>query len=183
MKQTRVNFLLAAILIFAAAISRVILYPNNYSPIIGMALLGGAIIKDKRFAFVLPIFAMFVSDVMFEASGIAKGFWGWGQLVGYAILAVITVFGFNLKKVNAVNVIGFSLVSSSIFFVLSNLSFFLIDNKIYHTYSNSLDGLKNCFIQALPFFKAHIDLAFSLILFGTYYIITTYATANKRVTV
>ncbi|MFT3907983.1 MAG: hypothetical protein QM737_01045 [Ferruginibacter sp.] len=181
MKQNKTNLLLAVILILAAAISRVVLYPNNYSPIIGMALFGGAIIKDKRFAFVLPIFAMFISDVMFEASGIAKGFWGWGQLVGYGILALITVIGFRLKKVNAINVIGFSLISSVIFFVLSNLTFFLIDNKIYHTYTNDLEGFKNCFVQALPFFKAHIDLIFSAILFGSYYLITTYVTNNKHV--
>lgn len=181
MKQNKINLLLAVILILSAAISRVVLYPNNFSPIIGMALFGGAIIKDKRFAFVLPIFAMFISDVMFEASGIANGFWGWGQLVGYGILAIITVFGFRLKKVNAVNVIGFSLISSVIFFVLSNLSFFLIDNKVYHTYSNDLVGFKNCFIQALPFFKAHVDLIFNAILFGTYYLITTYVTNNRQV--
>jgi hypothetical protein len=180
MKQNKTNLLLAVILILAAAISRVITYPHTLSPIIGMALFGGAIIKDKRFAFVLPLFAMFISDVMFEVSGIEKGFWGWGQLSGYAILALITVFGFRMKKVNAVNVIGFSLVSSVIFFLLSNLSFFLIDNKIYHTYSNDLAGFKNCFIQALPFFKAHIDLAFSAILFGSYYLITTYITNDKQ---
>ncbi|MBS1743262.1 MAG: hypothetical protein JST81_09525 [Bacteroidetes bacterium] len=183
MKQNRINVLLAVILILAAAMSRVILYPNNFSPIIGMALFGGAIIKDKRFAFVLPLLAMFVSDCMFEFSGIANGFWGWGQLVGYAILGVITVFGFRLKKVNALNVIAFSLISSVIFFVLSNLSFFLIDNKIYHTYSNDLAGLKNCYVQALPFFKWHVDLTFSVILFGTYYLATQFAfNNNKRVT-
>lgn len=181
MKQNRINLLLAFILILAAAISRVVLYPNNYSPIIGMALFGGAIIKDKRFAFILPIFAMFISDVMFEASGIAKGFWGWGQLVGYGILAIITVFGFRLKKANAVNVIGFSLISSVIFFTLSNLTFFLIDNKIYHTYTNDFAGFRNCFIQALPFFKAHVDLIYSSILFGSYYLITTYVTNSKQV--
>ncbi len=182
MKQSNSNLLLAGILILAAAISRVVLYPDNFSPIIGMALFGGAIIKDKRFAFLLPIVAMLVSDIMFEASGIAKGFWGWGQLVGYGILAIITVFGFRLKKINPVNVIGFSLVSSVIFFVLSNLSFFLIDNRMHHTYPNNFAGLTNCFVAALPFFKAHVDLIYSGILFGSYYLINTYITNSKQVT-
>lgn len=183
MKQDRLNLLLAVILIVAAAISRVVLYPHNYSPIIGMALLGGAIIKDKRFAFVLPIFAMLLADLLFEVSGIARGFWGYGQLIGYGILAIITVIGFRLKKINALNVVGFSLISSVIFFVLSNLSFFLIDNKNYHTYTNDFEGMKNCFIAALPFFKWHVDLVFSIILFGTYQLITSYSVSSKRVAV
>lgn len=175
------NVILAVILVLAAAISRVVLYPHNFSPIIGMALFGGAVIKDKRFAFVLPLFAMFISDCMFEFSGIAPGFWGWGQLVGYSILALITIIGFNLKKVNVVNVLVYSLMSSVIFFVLSNLSFFLIDNKIYHTYTNDFAGLKNCFVQALPFFKWHVDLIYSTILFGTYYLVTNFAFNKKQV--
>ena len=184
MRQHRMQ-LLAVILILAAGISRVIMFPHNFSPIIGMALFGGAIIRDKKFAFVLPIFAMFLSDVMFEMSGIANGFWGWGQLVGYGILALITIFAFRLKKINPLNVFGFSLISSCIFFVLSNLSFFLIDNKVYHTYSNDFAGLKQCFIMALPFFKTGIvaDLVYSGVLFGSYYLLNTYSTYNKHVTV
>lgn len=180
MKQNKTNLILAIILILAAAISRVVMYPDNFSPIIGMALFGGAMIKDKRFAFVLPIFAMFLSDLMFQVSGIAIGFWGWGQLVGYGILALITVFAFRLKKVNPVNLVAFSLASSIIFFVLSNLSFFLIDNRIYHTYTQDLAGLKNCFIQAIPFFNYKADLVYTGLLFGTYYLITHYAFAKKQ---
>jgi hypothetical protein len=182
MKQNRINLLLAVILILAAAISRVVLYPNNYSPIIGMALFGGAIIKDKRFAFILPLFAMFISDVMFQVSGIAAGFWGWGQLIGYGILAIITVFGFRLKKVNVPNIIGFTLASSLIFYLLSNLSFFFIDNNIYHTYPNTFNGFIDCYVKALPFLRWKTDLVFSGILFGIYYLITNYAiNANKQV--
>ena len=40
---------------------------------------------------------MLLSDIMFEISGIAPGFWGWGQLTGYGILATITLIGFTLK--------------------------------------------------------------------------------------
>ena len=79
------------------------MYPNNFSPIIGMAIFSGAVIGDKRLAFVLPIVSMFLSDVMFEVFNIAPGFWGWGQLVGYGILAIITIFGFQLRKINVLN--------------------------------------------------------------------------------
>ena len=184
MKQDKLNIILATILIMAAAISRVLMYPHNFSPVIGMAIFAGGVIKDKRFAFVLPIFAMLLADVMFEASGIAKGFWGWGQLTGYCILAAITIIAFNLKKINIVNVLGFSLMSSIIFFLLSNLAFFLIDNNIYHTYPNTFSGFIQCYVMALPFLKTSIfaDISYSIILFGLYYFVQEYTFNRKVVT-
>ncbi|MEO8769046.1 MAG: DUF6580 family putative transport protein [Ferruginibacter sp.] len=183
MKQNKTNLLLAVILILAAAISKVITYPHTFDPIIGMALFSGAVVKDKRFAFVLPIFAMLLSDIMLEASGIGQGFYGWSQLVNYGVLALVTVFGFRLKKINVKNVVGFSLISSAIFFVLSNLGFFIIDNPVYHTYPNTVGGFIACYVKAIPFFKWYVDLAFSGILFGSYYLITTYAMNNKQAAV
>jgi hypothetical protein len=175
-KQQTSTIILAVILILAAAISRVIMYPDNFSPIIGMAIFAGAVIKDKRLAFVLPIVSMFLSDIMFEVFNIAPGFWGWGQLVGYGILALITFFAFNLKKINVVSVVGFSIASSLIFFILSNLSFFILDNPVYHTYSSDASGFLQCYIQALPFLKISLvaDLVYSGVLFGAYYLVNHY---------
>jgi hypothetical protein len=65
-KQQLSSVLIAVILILLAAISRVVMYPHNFSPMIGMAIFGGAIIKDKRLAFALPLLSMLLSDVMFE---------------------------------------------------------------------------------------------------------------------
>ncbi len=176
-KQNKIAFLIALLLIVVAALSRVILYPHNFSPIVGMALFAGAIFTDKRLAFALPILSMLLSDIMFEAFNIAPGFWGWGQLVGYGIFALITLLAFTLKKVNVLNLIGYSIISSVIFFVLSNLSFFLIDNKIYHTYTQDYIGFINCYVGALPFFKTSLiaDLVYSGILFGAYYGIQNFA--------
>ncbi|MEP7164751.1 MAG: DUF6580 family putative transport protein [Ferruginibacter sp.] len=182
-KQNTSTIVLAVILILAAAISRVILYPHNFSPIIGMAIFSGAVIKDRRLAFALPILSMFLSDVMFEVFKVAPGFWGWGQLVGYGILALITIIAFNLKKINVVNIIGYSLLSSIIFFLLSNLSFFIFDNPVYHTYTADANGFIQCFVQALPFFKTSLiaDLVYSGGLFGVYYLVTHYVIKKQAV--
>jgi len=182
-KQNTGTIVIAVLLILAAAISRVLMYPHNFSPIIGMAVFSGAIIKDRRLAFVLPIVSMFLSDVIFEVFNIAPGFWGWGQLVGYCILALITVIAFNLKKINVANVAGYSILSSVIFFVLSNLSFFILDNPIYHTYTQDGNGFLQCYIQALPFFRTSLiaDLVYSGVLFGAYYAITNYVVKKQVV--
>jgi hypothetical protein len=180
MKQPKLNILLASLLILAAGLSRVVLFPNNPSPLIGIALFSGAIISDKKLAFLLPVLSLFLSDLIFEVSGIAQGFWGWGQVVQYGILFLLTALAFTLKNWNAVKVAGYSIGSSLLFFALSNLSFFLIDNPVYHLYTQDINGLKNCYIAALPFLKKSLaaDLVYSAVLFGSYYLLQV--TALKK---
>lgn len=176
-KRFSVSVLIAILLVLAAAVSRVLMYPHNFSPMIGMAVFAGAVIKDKRLAFALPLFSMFLSDLMFEVFNIAPGFWGWGQLVGYGIFALVTVLAFTMKKISVPRVAGYAIVSSVIFFILSNTAFFVIDNPIYHTYPNTFNGFVDCFVQALPFFRTSLiaDLVYSGVLFGAYYGIEKYA--------
>ncbi len=177
MNQNRTSLLIAVLLVVIAALSRVLLYPHNFSPMVGMAIFAGAIFSNKNFSFALPLGAMLLSDVLFEVFNIAPGFWGWGQLVGYGIFALITIFAFSLKNIKPLNIALYSVAASTIFFILSNLSFFLIDNNIYHTYPKNLGGFVSCYIAALPFFKTAIlaDLVYSGILFGSYYLIKYFA--------
>ncbi|MFN8243059.1 MAG: DUF6580 family putative transport protein [Ferruginibacter sp.] len=176
-KQNLYSVLLAVLLILAAALSRVIMYPHNFSPMIGMAVFAGAVIKDRKLAFALPIFSMFLSDLIFEVFHIAPGFWGWGQLANYGIFALITIIAFTLKRISVVRVAGYAVFSSLLFFVLSNLSVFLLDNQVYHLYPNTFDGLIKCYAAGLPFLRISLaaDLVYSGVLFGAYYLINTYA--------
>ena len=146
-----------------------------------MAIFAGAVIKDRKLAFILPLAAMFLSDVLFEVFNIAPGFWGWGQLVGYGILALITVIAFRMKKINVLSVAGYSIGSSLLFFFLSNSAFFVFDNPIYHTYPQSFTGYIATLAGGLPFLKTGIvaDLVYSAVLFGTYYLVQNYAFSKK----
>lgn len=182
-KQSTSTLIIAALLVIIAALSRVILYPDNFSPVIGMAIFAGAVIKDKRLAFALPVLAMFLSDFIFEVSGIADGFWGWGQLVGYGILALITVIAFSMKKIHVLSVAGYSIGSSLLFFFLSNSAFFIFDNPVYHTYTQNFSGYIATLAGGLPFLKTGLiaDLIYSTVLFGTYYLIQNYAFNKKEV--
>ena len=182
-KQSTTSLIIAALLIIAAALSRVLLYPDNFSPIIGMAIFAGAVIKDRKLAFALPLLAMFLSDVLFEVFNIAPGFWGWGQLVGYGILALITVIAFSMKKINVLSVAGYSVGASLLFFFLSNSAFFIFDNPIYHLYAQNFSGYIASLVGGLPFFKTGIvaDLVFSTVLFGTYYLVQNFALNKKAV--
>lgn len=166
-------FIWAALLIFAAAASRLVLYPFNFSPIIAMALFSGAVIADKKYAFLLPLLAMFLSDVLFEVFNIAPGFWGMGQVVNYALLALITVIGFGIQKPGVLRIAGFSIASSILFYLVSNTGVWAFEGM----YTKDLAGLNASLVAGLPFLKNGIvnDLAYCGILFGGYALITHFS--------
>ena len=182
-KQSSSTLVIAGILIIVAALSRVIMYPVNFSPIIGMAIFAGAVIKDKRLAFAFPLLAMFLSDVLFEVFNIAQGFWGWGQLIGYGILALITVIAFSMKKINVLSVAAYSVGASLLFFFLSNSTFFVFDNPIYNLYPQNFSGYIASLVAGIPFLRTGIvaDLVYSGVLFGTYFLVKHYAFSKKAI--
>ncbi len=174
MKQRTTLVLIAIAMILAAALSRLAFYPLNFSPVIAMALFAGAVIKDKKLAFLLPLAAMFLSDVLFEVTNIAPGFWGWGQLIGYGIFALITVLGFSLKKINVFKVAGFSIASSLIFFLLSNSSVWLLSTNYY---APNFTGWVECLAAGIPFLKNGMaaDLVYSAVFFGGFALVEKFA--------
>lgn len=169
-KQDKKMIWIAAAMIVFAALLRLVLYPHNFSPVIAMALFSGAVVKDKKLAFALPLFSMFLADVCFELFNITTGFWGWGQLIGYGIIAAITIFGFNLKKITALNVAGFSVASSLIFFFLSNSSVWVFSKGYY---AKSFSGWMDCLAAGVPFLKTGLaaDLFYNAVLFGSYVLV------------
>jgi hypothetical protein len=183
MKKQTTSILIAVVLVvILAALSRVVLYPHNFSPIIALAVFGGAVIKDKKFAFALPLFAMLLSDIIFEVFTTTQGFWGLAQVANYAILGLITIIAFNLKKINVLNVAVYSIMSSVIFFILSNSACFFISNPVYHMYAQNFGGYIACITAGVPFFRTNLiaDLVYSGVLFGAYYWMLQSATKNKE---
>ena len=172
-KQNTSLMIMAILMILAAAISRLVLYPNNLSPIIGMSLFAGAVIKDKKLAFAMPLLAMFLSDVMFEVFNVAQGFWGWWQLLNYGALALITCIGFFLKRINVVNVTAFSILSTVVFYLISNTISYFVDLEVYHLYAPNFSGYIDCMVAGLPFMARGflVDLTYCGILFGGYYLL------------
>ena len=41
--------------------------PFGFAPQIAMAIFGGAVIKDKRWAILMPLLSIFLSDLLYEA--------------------------------------------------------------------------------------------------------------------
>lgn len=156
------HFFLLFVMILAASLSRMLtnqLHLWNFTPIAAMALFSGARFRDKRYAFLVPIVAMFITDVII---GFHPGMWD-----VYGTLILITFIGFALRNnVRIVPVIGASLLSSVIFFIITNVSVWVGSTLYPHTW----DGFTTCIAAGIPFFGNTVagDLFYCGVLFGGY---------------
>jgi hypothetical protein len=169
MKQNKINLLIAAVVIIFAALLKAATYPDAFSPMIAIALFSGAVITDKKLSFAMPLLAMFVSDLILEFFTVTPGFYGMEQIGNYTALVIITALGFAMKKISVITVVGFSLASSVLFYFLSNTNTFLFDT--FNSFDNSFAGYIKCMRDGIPFIKFIPDLVFSVILFGSYFLV------------
>lgn len=148
------RLLLITGLLLLAAISRMIPHPYNFAPIGAMSLFGAAYFSNKRLAFILPLLAFFVSDLLvnnilyadYYSSFvlISPGFyWTYG-----AMIAIVVAGIFILKKVNFKRVIGGAFSASVLFFIISNFGVWISTP----TYDLTLSGFVACYVAAIPFF-------------------------------
>lgn len=173
MKLNKSLLLSFVLLIVVAAIYRVIpSRPWGFAPQIAMALFGGALIKDRKWAFALPIFSMFLSDLLFHALYKANilttaGFYE-GQLVNYVLFALMTIIGFGIRKVNVWQVGAASVVAPIVFFLLSNFSVWVAGAGWGHP--KNFAGLMATYKDGLPFLQGSLygTIVFSIVLFGGY---------------
>jgi hypothetical protein len=153
--------------------------PYGFAPMIAMAIFGGAIIKDKKFAFLLPLLAMFVSDGLYQllyinGVGNTPGFYE-GQLVNYLLFGGLTVFGFFIKNFNVKRIAIASLSAPTVYFLISNFLVWLSASPLAGLQRpKTFDGLLMCYADGLPFYPWSVasTLIFSAIFFGSYYFMT-----------
>jgi hypothetical protein len=166
------RFGVITVIIFLAALSRLIPHPPNFAPIGGMALFGAAYYSRRFEAFAIPIISMWISDLVLNniVYGAYFDHFVWfysGSLFTYGAFALIVLFGmFALKKVRVPNMIASALGASVIFFLVSNFGVWFSGLM----YPKDLGGLVACYAAGLPFFQNTIlgDLAYTGILFGAF---------------
>lgn len=148
-KQNKTYILPISLLIAGAAFTRLFPHYPNFTAIGAMAIFGGSVIKDKKYAFLLPLAALFISDVCLHLFTSVKGFYGTSQLFVYAAFILITALASLIKKASVINMIFASFWSGIIFFAFSNFGTWISGD----VYPISLSGLSACFIAAIPFYK------------------------------
>lgn len=148
-KQHTSIVLSAGLLIVAAAFTRLFPHPPNFTALGAMAIFGGSVIKDKKLAFMLPLSALFLSDVCLQLFTSTKGFYGATQFFVYASFLIITALASLMQKRSIANIALAAIWSSAIFFIISNLGVWASSNF----YPKSFAGLAACYAAAIPFYK------------------------------
>ncbi len=136
------RFIFIISVILFGAFMRLIPHWPNFTPIAAMALFGGTYLNRKYLAFMLPLAAMFISDLLL-------GFHSY-MMVVYIAFAITVMIGFVLRqKVSAINVVGASLGSSVVFFLITNFGAWLASP----IYPANAAGLIQAYIAGLAFFN------------------------------
>jgi hypothetical protein len=124
------RFIVLSLLVIAAALTRALPYliPHiwNFTAIGALAIFSGAQFSNRGLAFILPLVAMAISDIV-----IGNGF----SLLVYFGFTAMVACGFLIRsRVNVTNVVLASFISASVFFltILKNV------NTWFFSYGKSL---------------------------------------------
>lgn len=166
MNKNLVNpkFWALTLMILAAAFTRLIPHYPNFTAVGAMALFGGAYFSKKYLAFIVPVVALFVSDLFL---GFYSGMW-----VVYASFALIVVIGMQIGQTKKPGKVLLASVTSSVsFFLVTNFALFPPNTM----YPQNFAGIVESYVAAIPFFSYTLlgDLFFVGVMFGAYEIAKT----------
>jgi len=149
--------MLAIILILVGILLRFAPHAPNFTPVAAIAIFSGAYL-NKKYSFLIPLVLMIVSDLVLGLHNVVVFTWG------SFILA--TFLGLWVKKhKSASRILAGSVISSVIFYVISNFGVWLMG-----WYPRDLPGLINCYVMALPFLRNFTlaTILYSAVFFGAY---------------
>jgi hypothetical protein len=160
--------------------------PLGFAPQIAMAVFAGSIIKEKKYAFLLPLFSMLISDLIYEMLFAFKlstiqGFYN-GQWINYLLFCALTVIGFAVKPNKWIQIAGGSIAGVLFYFLASNFTVWIGGGLGLNNlpYAKTWDGLMQCYIAGTPFLKGsfYATFLFSGVFFGGYQLISKWANAK-----
>lgn len=166
--------LVFALLIAICTIYRIIPYEMRPewlgAPQLALAVFAGSVIKNRKWAFVLPLASMLISDVLmqilhsFDPSFYA-GFYK-GQLINYALILSTTVIGFFISERKPAQILAGAIAAPFVFFLLSNFQVWLGSGGLMR--SKTFAGLMQTYIDGIPFLRTSLvgTVLFSGVFFG-----------------
>jgi hypothetical protein len=157
--------LLRTILIFTmivlAAALRLAPHPWNFTPVGAIALFSGAMVRDRRLAFLFPLLVMFATDAII-------GFNKLSPLVYASFLLSVVIGLFLNQKRNLLRVGGATFLGALQFFLITNFGVWAFLNS----YPRTSAGLAACYIAGIPFFWNTLagDAVYATLLFGGFFL-------------
>lgn len=156
--MSKPRFFTVAAMVFAAALTRLVPHPWNFTPLAAMALFAGAHFADRRLALAVPLIALLISDVFL-------GFYSTMAWI-YASFMISVLIGRLVRRNREIlPIFGAAFASSIQFFVVTNFGHWLASD-----YPRTPAGLAACYGAAIPFFRNTLmgDLFFTAVLFGLF---------------
>lgn len=169
LEKSSLRFGVLVTLILVAAFSRLIPHAPNFTALGALALFGGAQFADKKWALLVPLVALYLSNLVLNTlvypqyypglSFLLPNLWVYG-----AVLGIVLIGHFFVKKVTVPTVLVGSLAASTLFFLVTNFGVWL-DSPLY---PKNTTGLLLCYEAGLPFFGNTLagDLLYGSVLFG-----------------
>lgn len=159
--------------IFALAMTRILPHPPNFTAVGAAAIFGGAVFSKSWKAILVPLVALFLSNVIINNtvySAYYEGFsllslgslWIYAAIILMSVLAHVAIKSFNITSIAGVTVGG-----TVLFFLLTNFGAWLGSPL----YPQTLDGLVAAYVAGLPFVLNSLiaNVVFVSVLFGAYY--------------
>ena len=158
-KSITPGFLILTGMIFIAAFVRLIPHPPNFAPVAAMALFGGAYFTKRWVAFLIPLAAMFITDLILGFHSAM-----WAVYLSFILIVVIGMLLIKQKKIS--NIFLASVSASVLFFAITNFAVWV--SGIY--YPKGLSGLAASYTAAIPFFHYTLlgDIFFVALMFGSF---------------
>lgn len=166
------KFYVVITMIIAGAMLRIIPHWPNFTPIAAIALFGGTFLKRKDLAFLVPVIAMLLSDLVI-------GFHTTMLPVYLSFIAIVGLGLFLQSRLTVVNTITASLAASVLFYLVTNFASW---TSGLMPYPMNIAGLMQSYVAGLPFFFNGIvgDLFYTSILFGALYFVTSLQTSLAK---
>jgi hypothetical protein len=161
----RILFVTFAVL--AAALTRFLPHPPNFTAIGGMALFAGACIPNRWLSLIIPMTAMILTDAVI-------GFHNTAWAV-YLSLGLITMLGWAMRNRQSVlGFVGTSLASSVLFFFITNAAMWMVGFWTSEPllYPKNFGGLVDAIAMGIPFYSYNFlvsQFVYGGILFGAFY--------------
>jgi hypothetical protein len=158
-----IRFSVIVSIIMMLALYRVLPHPPNVSPLAAMALFGGVYFADRKLAFIIPLFALVVSDLIIGLHDTLP--------FVYGAFAITVMAGIWLRdKLSLMSIAGTAIASSLLFFVVTNFGAWLFNQGLYPMTSA---GLLQSYIAGIPFYANTLigDLFFTALLFGGFQVL------------
>jgi len=154
------KYLPAFVLITLGIAARFLPHPANFAPIGAIAIFSGLYLP-RKWAIVLPLAAMFFSDLFIGFYNLPIMFSVYGSL---AMMGVIGLWIRKNKKLSTV--LGGTILGSVIFYLLTNGAVWAFGSL----YPPTAAGLLQSYYMAIPFFRNSLlgDLFYTGVLVGAY---------------